>query len=282
MKRFILVFAMILGAYVGFAQSAAELLNSANEALSSKDYAKAFELYDSAMGDLGDVQVDDAINFNIGYAGYQSEQYEACIPYFDKAIEAGAQVVNSYMYKGEAYVKIKNYTDAITAYQAAIEAGSEDAGKLYYKSGSAAYNGKLYEQGAEFFGNAVDAGYNAETAMYNKTLCLKNLGNDEEYKQALIEGVEKFPAEEKLTSALAKIYVIEGNELYQKGAAIISAANEQVNAGTISTADEAYIAEIEKSKAEFTAAVEVLEKAAALDASNANATALLEACKGQL
>jgi exonuclease VII small subunit len=78
------------------------------------------------------------------------------------------------------------------------------------------------------------------------------------------------------------VYVSEGNELYKKGAAILSAANQKVNDGAMTTADDAYTAEVNKAKAEFEAAVAVLEKAKTLDASNQNAQKLLDACKAVL
>lgn len=282
MKRIFLGIVFVLGAYTGFAQNAAELINSGNEALEAKDYAKAFELYDSAMKNLGDVQVDDAINFNIGYAAFQAEKFDAAISYLDKAIAVNANVSNSYKYKGDTYVKMENYSEAIVAYKKAMDAGYEDKGSLYYNAAIGAYKGKLYDQAVELFGSSADENYQAENSYYYKAVCLKNLKKDDEYKQALIEGSEKFPSSDKISSALAKVYVSDGNELYKKGAEIITAANAKVTAGTFKTSDEAYIAEIEKSKVEFKAALEILEKAKALDATNENATKLIDACKSVL
>ncbi|MGE4587369.1 MAG: hypothetical protein AB7D05_08515, partial [Mangrovibacterium sp.] len=105
---------------------------------------------------------------------------------------------------------------------------------------------------------------------------------DEEYKQTLIEGAEKFPQEKKITSALANVYVLEGNALYKKGVKIINAANAKVKAGSLKTDDAAYAAELEKSKVEFKAALEILEKAQTLDASNDNAAKLIGACNSVL
>jgi hypothetical protein len=108
------------------------------------------------------------------------------------------------------------------------------------------------------------------------------LGKDVEYKAALEEGIAKFPGDDKISKALAAVYVSEGNELYKKGAAIVSGANEKVNKGTLKTDDPAYIAEVGKSKVEFQAAVVILEKAKALDASNKNVQTLLDACKAAM
>ncbi|MCW0482028.1 tetratricopeptide repeat protein [Gaoshiqia sediminis] len=279
MKRIFLVIVFFLGAYCGFAQDAAEMINKAQEALTAKDYAKAFELYENAMNNLGDVQVDAAINFNIGFAAFQADKYEAAIKYFEKSIAAEANVAGAYEYIGNSYAKLNKAAEAIQAYNKAIEAGSDKAGSLYYNAGIVAYKGNMLEQAVELFGKAVAENYNGETAMYYKAVSLKKLDKDEDYKQVLVEGAEKFPANDKITSALANVYVQEGNALYQKGVAIINAANEKVNAGTLKTTDAEYTAEIDKSKVEFKAALEILEKAKALDASNANAAKLIEACK---
>ena len=91
MKRVVLLICRFFTVF-SFAQDAAEKINQANEALKAQDYAKAIELYDDAMNNLGDVQVDDAINFNIGFAAYKAENVEGAVKYFDKAIEQGTNV----------------------------------------------------------------------------------------------------------------------------------------------------------------------------------------------
>jgi len=282
MKSIFLMIVFCMAAYLGFAQDAATLINNANEALQGKEYAKAFELYESAMKNLGDVQVDEAINFNIGFAAFQADKYESALPYFDKAIAANANVANAYEYKGNACVKLDRYDEAIEAYKKAIESGAEDKGSLYYNGGIAAYKGQLYDQAADLFGKAVTENYNADNAYYYKAISLKKLDKDEEYKQTLIEGAGKFPNEDKITSALANVYVAEGNELYKKGVKIIKAANAKVKTGAIKTTDAAYTAALDKSKVEFKSALEILQKAKTLDATNANAAKLIKACNSVL
>jgi tetratricopeptide (TPR) repeat protein len=282
MKRVVLLVVTVFLAAVSFAQDAAEKINQANEAMKSKDYAKAFELYESAMSNLGDVQVPDAINYNIGLAAYNSDNFDKAIEYFDKAIAADANVDKSWEYKAGAYGKMNKYQEAIDSYKKAIEASPDNASTLSYNAGITAYKGKKYTDAVEFFTKAVEGNYKGSTAQYYKAVAYNKLKDDEGYKAALVEGVEKFPTNTKLTDALAKVYVSEGNELYKKGAAILSAANEKVNAGTLKTDDEAYTAEVDKAKVEFQAAIEILEKAIAIDPGNANADKLLAACKAVL
>ncbi len=282
MRRILLGVAFFLGSFTVFAQDAAELINQANEALTAKDYAKAFELYESAMNNLGDVQVDDAINFNIGFAAMQADKYDAAVKYFDKAIAADANAATAKTYKANSLAKLDKTDEALAAYKEAVAANPESAGDLNYNAGIVAYKGKKYEAATEFFGAAYEAGSNEENAIYYQANAYRQLKNDDAYKAALEAGAAKFPGNDKLTGALANVYVSEGNVLYRKGAKILSDANAQVNAGTIQTTDDAYTKAIADSKVEFKAALDVLEKAAALDATNANAQKLIGACKAVL
>lgn len=282
MKRVVLLIIGVCFTIFSFAQDAAEKINQANEAMKAKDYATAFTLYEEAMGNLGDVQVPDAINYNIGLAAYNSENLEKSLTYFDAAIAADANVSKSHEYKARSYNKLKDYDNTVSSYEAAIASSTGDTKTLIYNAAIAAYRGNLMDKAIELFTASVEAGYKGETAQYYKAAVLKKQNKDDEYKVALEEGVAKFAGDEKLSSALANIYVSEGNELYKKGAAVLSAANQKVNDGGMTTADDAYTAEVNKANTEFTAAVEVLEKAKALDASNENAQKLLDACKAVL
>jgi len=279
MKRVVFLIVAVCFALVSNAQDAAEKINQANEALKGKDYAQAFTLYEEAMGNLEGVEVPDAINFNIGLAGYNSKKYKKSIPYFDKAIAANANVAKSHEYKGHCYNKLKDYKNALASYESAIELADDDTKALVYNTAIVAYRAKVDDKAVELFSQSVENGYKGETAQYYKAAVLKRQKKDDEYKAALEEGIKMFPGDDKIAPALAKVYVSEGNALYKKGAAIISEANKKVNAGSLKTDDAAYTAEVDKAKVEFKAAIEVLEKAKALDPSNQNAQKLIDACK---
>lgn len=282
MKRVVLLIVAVCFTVFSFAQDAADKINQANDALKAKDYAKAFALYEDAMGNLGDVQVPDAINYNIGIAAYNSNNLEKAVAYFDKAIAANANVAKAHDYKARAYSKLKDYKNAVASYEQAIASTDGDTKAMVYNGAIAAYRGKLMDKAVDWFAQSVESGYKGATAQYYKAAALKAQKKNDEYKAALEEGAKLFPGDKKICPALAKIYVSEGNSLYKKGAAILSAANQKVNDGNLKTTDAAYTAEFEKAKTEFKAAVAVLEKAKALDASNANAQKLLDACKAVL
>ncbi len=282
MKRILLVIAFCFGMVAVFAQDAAEKINQANEAMKAKDYAKAFALYDDAMANLGDVQVPDAINYNIGLAAYNSKKYDKAVAYFDKAISADVNKSKSFDYKARSFSRMKKYAEAVASYKKAIEATDGDTKALVYNSGIAAYQGGLNEKAIEAFSKSVEAGYKGANAQFYKAAVYKKMNDTDAYKAALEEGATKFAGDKKISKALSKVYFTEGYDLYKKGAAVIKSANEKVSAGSMTTADDAYKAEVEKGKESFAAAVTVLEKAKALDASNANIGNVLKACKESL
>ncbi len=280
-KVFVIMTALLLSVF-SFAQDAAEKINQANEAMQAEDYARAFTLYDEAMNNLGDVEVPDAIYYNIGIAAYRSNNLQGAVKYFDKAVAAGVNVSKSHEFKALAYNDNEDYANAIASYEQAIATSEESTETLVYNAAIAAYRGELLDKAVELFSQSVANGFRGETALYYKAVTLRKQNKDDDYKVALEEGVEKFPADDRFSKALAGIYVTEGNELYRKGVAILTAANEKVSSGAISTADDAYTAEVEKAKTEFRAAVNILEKAKALDSGNQNAQKLLDACNSVL
>lgn len=282
MKNLLLVMAALMLSVFSFAQDAAELINQGNEAMKTENYEKAFELYDQGMKNIGDVQVDESINFNIGFAAYKSNNLKGAVEYFDKAIAAGVNIAKSHEYKALAYNDSEDYANAVKSYEQAIAAAEGETEPLVYNAAIAAYRGEMLDKAVDLFSKSVDSNYKAETALYYKAVTLKKQNKEDQYKATLEEGVKKFPKEDRISGALANIYVSEGNDLYKKGVAILTAANGKVSSGAISTADDAYTAEVDKAKKEFRSAVEVLDKALALDPNNQNAKKLKDASQAVL
>lgn len=282
MKKVLLSVLAVVFSVFSYAQDAADKLNQAQEAMKAQDYPKAYKLYDEAMSNLGDVQVDASVNFNIGYAAYKADNLEGAVKYFDKAIEAGTNISKCHEYKALAYNDKKDYANAVASFEKAIETSEEGTEALVYNAAIAAYRGNMLDKAVELFSKSVENGYKGETALYYKAAVLKKQNKDAEYKATLEEGAVKFPGDEKIGPALANVYVSEGNELYKAGAEILGEANKKVNAGSLKTDDPAYTAEVAKAQVEFKKAIEILEKAKALDASNKNVQTLLDACKAVL
>ncbi|HKL31189.1 MAG TPA: tetratricopeptide repeat protein [Tangfeifania sp.] len=282
MKNVVLMTLAVFFSVFAFAQDAADKINEANEAMQAEDYAKAFSLYDDAMKNLGDVQIEPTINYNIGFAAYKSDNFEGAHEYFDNAIEAGVNISKSWEYKALSYNKQDKYAEAVESYEKAIAASEGESESMVFNAAIAAYRGDMLDKAIELFGQSVDNNYRGETAIYYKAIALRKKGDDVAYKATLEKGAEMYPTDDKITSALANVYVSEGNEFYKKGVAVLSAANEKVNAGSLKTTDDAYLTEVEKAQEEFRAALEILEKAKELDPSNQNAQKLIEACSAVL
>jgi tetratricopeptide (TPR) repeat protein len=279
MKKYFLFIAAAFLTFAVSAQDAAELINKANEAMRNRQYAEAFEAYDKAMNNLGDVEVDAAINFNIGFAAMQAEKNQEALEYFDKAIEAGANVSKSWEYKASVYNKLQNFNAALDAFENAIETSEEDAGAICFNAAVLAFRLENFEKTVEYFDKAYEANFRPVDALFNKSAAQNRMGDADGYRATLVAGNEKYPDEQRFATALANIYVAEGNQIYRQGAEILNAANTRVNNGDFTTEDAAYKAEQAKANAEFKKALDILEKARNLDASNANAAKLIEAIK---
>lgn len=283
MKRILLLFVILFSvASIGFSQDAATLINNANAALKAKNYAQAFTLYESAMSNMGDTKVDDAINYNIGFAAFNAKKYSAAVKYLNKAVAAKANLPQTYELLGKTYTKLSKTKEAIDSYKAAIDAGNTDKGSLYYNSGIAAYKGKMYKEASDLFGKAAGENYNPDKSTYLKALAVEKTGDLAAYKKVLEDGVKAYPNSSKLKKSLSNIYVSEGNKIYKKGVEVLSKANAKVKSGAMKTTDDSYKNALAESKTIFSSAIKVLKQAVAIDSKNKNALTLINACNQML
>ena len=268
MKKLLLLLVAVAFTVFSFAQeqNAAELVEKANAAVESKEFAKAIELFEAVLA-IPEHGQDEA---NINKVLIQL-----------KPIVAKSNAT-------EALEK-KEYEKAIEIYKAAIaefqedESLTETAGITFYNEGIASYKNNDFVNAAKCF-TISEKQFSYEKSEKYKVASLKKVAEGLAAERKISVEEVSLCDENKvlLKESLAKVYVSEGNELYKKGAEILSAANQKVNDGALSTADDAYTAEVEKAKVEFNAAVEILEKAISLDSSNENAQKLLDACKAVL
>jgi len=283
MKHILLLFVLLFSVVSsGFSQDAATLINNANAALKSKKYAQAYTFYEKAMSNMGDVKIDDAINYNIGFAAFQAKKYSAAVKYLNKAVVAKANLPQTYELLGKTYTKLSKTKEAIDSFQKAISAGNTDKGSLYYNSGIAAYKGKMYKEASDLFGKAVGEKYNPDKVTYLKALAVKKTGDMAGYKKVLEEGVKNYPNNSKLKKSLSNIFVEEGNSIYKKGVSVLTDANAKVKSGAMKTTDDSYKKALSESKTQFSSALSILKKAVAIDATNKNALSLISACSQML
>jgi len=282
MKRLIGIGILLIAVLSVNAQDPNEKLKQASTALSAKDYAKAYGLYSEAVKLIDPAKIDPTIYYYTGLSAYFAEKYTEAIEYFDKAIKAGNNVAQAWGYKAKTYNKLNDYTNAINSYEKLASLNKKDKDSLIYLAGQIANKGELYDKALELFTKSVDASYKGETAQLYKIAILQKQNKSAEYKQALLDGVQKFPSSKKLSGALANEYVSQGTVIYQKAVTIMQEALKKVESGALKKSDSAFTEEVGKAKAEFKSASEIFQKAVALDATNENAVKLLESCKNNI
>lgn len=268
MKKLVLLFVLLSFAAFSFAQepNAGELVEKANAAIESKDYAKAIELFEAVL-EIPDNGQDEA---NINKVLNQLK------PLLAKANAKDALDNNE-------------YEKAIEIYKALMAEFQDDAsiaetgGIMFYNEGITNYKNKDFVNAVKCF-TISEKQFNYEKSKKYKLASLKKVaeGLAADGKTSVQEVSLCDENKNLLQESLANVYVSEGNDFYKKGAAILTAANEKVNSGSLKTTDEAYLAEVEKAQEQFKAAMEVLEKAKELDPSNENAQKLIDACSAVL
>ena len=267
-KVVLLVVAVCLGVF-SFAQdqNASELVTKANDAVTAKDYVKAVELFEKVLAIPDHGQDVETINKVLGQLKPVVAKDEANSALGSKEYKKAVELYHA---------AAKDYPDAGIA---------ELAGKSFYNEGIVSYKGSDFLTAAMCFRIAEkEFNFEAEKSEKYKKASLKKVAESlaAEGKASVDEISVCEDNKALLIEELANAYVKDGNELYKAGVEIINAANTKVNDGSMSTADETYTAEVAKAKKEFAAALEVLKKAATIDASNVNAQKLIEACKAAM
>lgn len=179
----------------------AELKNEGNKAITAKDYQSALNLYEQALGKLGDKPLaDTSMIYNMGYCAFSIKNYEKALKYFDQAYSMNYKKVNSLLYKADSYKALKNDAESLKALEAAYAIAPDDA---KVKSKLAAYYVKsansFYSKGS----NMILKANNEITAGKLKTTDPKYIDIDkkakEEYNKALplvVKALEYDPANE--------------------------------------------------------------------------------------
>lgn len=268
MKKVLLLLVAVFVTALSFAQeqNAGELVEKANAAIESKDYEKAIELFESVL------EIPDN--------GQDEETIKNVLSQLKPVVAKG---------KANDALEAKDYKKAIELYKEAMEEFPNDAsigdaaGVSFYNEGIKNYKNKAYLEAAKCF-TISETEFNNDKAVKYKKGSLNKVA-EELAAEGKTEVADVELCDENkvlLAESLANVYVKEGNELYKSGTSILIAANEKVEAGSMTTADDAYAKEVSKVVAELKKAVEILEKAKALDATNKNANALLDACNAQI
>jgi tetratricopeptide (TPR) repeat protein len=268
-----------------FAQDAAKLISQADSLAGLKKYAEAFDLYDKALTNLGQVKVKESINYTVATVAVNAGKNEAALAYLDKAIAAAVDtsfkidLVKCYQYKGLVYARLKDFNNSLASYERAIEISPDKPGALYFNAALIAFNLEKYEKAIEYSDKSFAAGVKPEEALLNKANSYNKLKNDSLYLQTLQTGFEKFPANKNFSGRLAAISYTEGSKLYKSGLDILNATIKKVNDKKLKQEDAEYKNSIAKVNDLYAKAVVQLKKALEYDPANANAQKLIDACK---
>ncbi len=93
--------------------------------------------------------------YDTGNVFYESQQYEAAINKYNKAIEQNPNYTEAYLGRGLAYRALGNYTDAIDDFNKTVELDL-NLTEAYYNRGKAYYILKQYEKALQDYNNAIE------------------------------------------------------------------------------------------------------------------------------
>ncbi|MFV0366712.1 MAG: hypothetical protein ACK5JS_09505 [Mangrovibacterium sp.] len=275
MKKLMLGLALSLGSVAVFAQDGGiDCYNKGVEALNTKDYATAYQMFNKALSNPGDMEIQADYYYYAAMAAEQSSHFDAAVKYYDKAIKAGSNVSNSTEGKARSLVALGKYDEAVAA-------DAANAGKWAYNAAGTAYKAKDYANAAKYFEIAEAKAYKGDTSASYEYNALVKLGKADEALAKLKSAAAKYP-NTKVSEKYASIIYKDGVKAYKKGASILTDANNAVNAGTYTTEDAAYKTAVSKSAAKMKEAVAIFEVVLSIDATNANAKKYMEACKAAI
>jgi len=151
--KYIAIVGMLMLSLAGFAQDETayiELKNQGNEALKSKNYAKAFELYESSYNQWPEgEEMDAAMVFNMATCARRSKMYEKSLEYYKKSVELNYKPDFATFYIASAYENLGNEEEmevvllkAIEDYKTSGVVGhmKKKLTTFYLKKGAESYN----------------------------------------------------------------------------------------------------------------------------------------------
>lgn len=189
------------------------------DAFKAKDYQKGLNAFAQAIKMYeADGKIDTTLYFNAGVCALKIENYNNCIPYFDRSIELGYKTCVALLYKANALKKLEKNTELEQVCNQGMTTCSESAGK---------FNELLFQyylkEGLDIFNNA--AKMQADITPLAKTDAEKYKAEMEKVKAEftkslpMLEKANKLmPTDENCKKALKQAY--ELLEMKDKAAAL--------------------------------------------------------------
>lgn len=185
---------------------------------------------------------------------------------------------------GNAAFEAQDYKKALDNYEKALASwGNEPQNYIMlYNAGACAYKLKQYPKAIKFFDTVIAGNTETEPSYLYKALALKQMKKTADCIKTYEEGIAKNPNSEALKDGLSKYLRSEGKNHYNTGSNLYKATVAKVNAQKLKPADAAYTAETEKAKKEFNTAMEMIDKALAINPDDNEAKQVKKACEESL
>lgn len=181
MKKLIFIFVLCLSFGTLIAQETVTLKNAGNDALKAKDYAKALENYEKAIGAWGTDSMDYAMVYNTAYCAVQLKDYEKANKYFDQSIAGNYKPEESYFYKVMILKMQKNNDEYLKALNEGVVKFPESEkfktelskyylieGNTHYNNGATILKGAIAKITSKKYKDTNDPAYKAEIEKVKK------------------------------------------------------------------------------------------------------------------
>lgn len=185
------------------------------------------------------------------------------------AIYAQEKSAKDYKIEAADAYKAKDYAKGLTSFEKAIQLYEAD-GKidttLYFNAAICAIKIEDYQKSVTYFNRSVELDYKACKSKLYKANAQKGMDDYEAMEATCNEGITACPKyKDKFNELLFQHYLKSGLDVFN------NAAKMQADATPLATSDpDAYTAEMEKVKAEFSRSLPLLEKANAIDPGDEN------------
>ncbi|TAJ11348.1 tetratricopeptide repeat protein [Marinilabiliaceae bacterium JC017] len=171
--------------------------------------------------------------------------------------------------EGNEALRSKNYKQALTLYEQAIDVwaeGEEMDAAMIYNTANCARKLKNFDKALKYYTQSKELNYKSDISTYYIAYSLKNQDKEEEMEKVLMKGLEEFPTSKyikHMKKMLVTYYLKLGSEPYNAAGQIL---------GTAATADPSqYDAITAKANAKFEEAKPFFAKALEVDPTNENA-----------
>lgn len=203
-----------------------------------------------------------------------------CLFFGNVFAQSAADLKNS----GNAAFEAKDFKKALDFYDKAVAAWGNEPQNfvMLYNAGACAYKLKEYPKAVKYFDAVIAGSPDKEPAYLYKALALKMMKKQDECIKTYEEGIAQYPQSAALKDGLSKFLRAEAKNQYITGTNLYKATVAKVNAQKLKPQDPAYAAETDKAKKSFNSAIELIDKALAVNPNDAEAKQVKTACEQSL